>query len=280
MRDRLNNFNQDLEILTASNIIMLTTFSIMYILFRKYLYMTLQKAFSRGLANGCPFFTRVDPRIYSLKVLPCFRRTISGIFLTFFSFSYLFNEDWIFSPSLYCKAYKVVPLNIKLQYMFEFTHYFVSIYFLLADPRSKDFLQMMMHHFLSLLLIVLSYKKNFLRYGVVVMFVHEICDPFLEIGKIFSYFNLEKTKLTFFVLFSVAFFTFRFIIFPTMVVAPLVKYIYMFSLYNVSLVFASLLFVLYVLNFVWMMYIASMWKFYICNGYVGQDERSFLESDK
>ncbi|KCZ78854.1 hypothetical protein H311_00105 [Anncaliia algerae PRA109] len=279
MEERIKNLNQDITLFTYENIIYIFILSTIYILFRRYLYIYLQKIFINELANGNTILRRVDPRIFSLKVLPCVRRTISGIFLTLFAASYLYKENWIFSPSEYSVAYKEIPLRIKLQYYFEFTHYLVSVYFLIADPRSKDFIQMMFHHFLSLFLIILSYKKNFLRYGVIVMFLHEICDPLLELGKISSYFNYYHPKIFFLVSFSFVFAFFRFIFYPCFVVVPVFFYFYTFYFSGIILCFGMLLFVLYLLNFIWMMYIGKMWVFFIKNGYVGEDSRSIIESE-
>lgn len=280
MEERLKKFESDLQIFTYENILSITLLSIIYLLFRKYLYKFLEQIFEKRLASGSTIFERVDPRVYKLKVLPCIRRILSGIFLTIFAYQYLKKEEWIFSFDDYCKAYDIVPRNIKLQYYFEFTHYFVSIYFLCTDPRSKDFFQMVFHHLLSLVLIVYSYKKNVTRYGVIVMFLHEICDPFLEIGKVLSYFQYEKLKTIFFVLFTIAFFTFRFILFPYMIIIQIFYNIYRFHVYGYVFYLGCFLAVLYVLNFIWMMYIGQMCVFYLRNGYVGEDSRSFISSDK
>ena len=50
---------------------------------------------------------------------------------------------------------------------------------------------MLVHHVVTLALILLSYHFNFLRLGVVIMFLHDSSDVVIDLLKLCNYLNLE-----------------------------------------------------------------------------------------
>lgn len=53
----------------------------------------------------------------------------------------------------------------------------------------KDFMMMLVHHLATILLIIISYTNNMIRYGTLVMCLHDVSDIFLEV-KVHLVFNL------------------------------------------------------------------------------------------
>ncbi|EPR77836.1 LAG1 longevity assurance protein 4 [Spraguea lophii 42_110] len=150
-------------------------------------------------------------------------------------------------------------MKIKFQYIMELSHYLNSLILLFIEPRLKDFYQMLAHHIITILLIVLSYHINIIRYGIVIMVIHDCSDPFLELAKLFFYLNKQKAADNAFMVFGIVFFISRMIIYPFAIMAPAG---YFFCIYNKSspiMVTCGILMVMLLLiNIVWMCFIAKM----------------------
>lgn len=98
-----------------------------------------------------------------------------------------------------------VPFDITLLYFAQCGFYLHSVYAtLFMDTWRKDFHIMLIHHFVTMALIIVSYgaryerildfkklifiviifiKKRFHKIGLLVLFVHDITDIFLESAK-------------------------------------------------------------------------------------------------
>jgi len=76
----------------------------------------------------------------------------------------------------------------RLLYSVELGFYIFSIpYLLFFESKRKDFLVMLLHHACTSLLILLSFALNFMRVGLAIMFLHDVCDIFLETAKVWNY---------------------------------------------------------------------------------------------
>ena len=82
------------------------------------------------------------------------------------------------------------------------------------DTKRKDFWQMFLHHIVTLFLILFSYYTNFTRCGSIIIFIHDVVDPFLEFGKLMIYINAEKMFNFIFISFTLLWFITRLVIFP------------------------------------------------------------------
>jgi hypothetical protein len=54
------------------------------------------------------------------------------------------------------------------------------------ETRRKDFLEMAIHHVVTIGLILFSHTLKLERLGLLVLFVHDVADIFLESGKLFA----------------------------------------------------------------------------------------------
>lgn len=55
----------------------------------------------------------------------------------------------------------------------------------LWDTKRKDRVEMTIHHVVTIILILYSFTVNFTRIGVMIMLLHDVCDIFMEIAKLF-----------------------------------------------------------------------------------------------
>jgi ceramide synthetase len=75
-------------------------------------------------------------------------------------------------------GYPMHPLSpwIKYYYMFQLGYHTQSLLFQVGMTHRNDLLEMVLHHFCAIFLLVLSYLSNFYRVGVLVLFVHDLAD--------------------------------------------------------------------------------------------------------
>lgn len=70
---------------------------------------------------------------------------------------------------------------IKFYYLFQTASYTHQMLVLNAEARRKDHWQMMAHHVITIVLLVLSYFTNFTRVGCMILFLMDWCDIFLPV---------------------------------------------------------------------------------------------------
>ena len=102
--------------------------------------------------------------------------------------------------------------------------YIHQLVFLFIDTRSSDFVQLIIHHAITLFIVFASWLVGFTRVGSFTMVLHDCSDVFLELAKCFNYCQKQHPKLSTgadvtFVIFAVSFFYLRLYIYPTRVVA-------------------------------------------------------------
>lgn len=78
--------------------------------------------------------------------------------ISLYGLSYLIKSKWIMLPKEIDKPIKEGFL-INLHYLIEFSHYLASTIFIFIEPKTKDFFQLLIHHFITLFLISFSYLK-------------------------------------------------------------------------------------------------------------------------
>ena len=148
------------------------------------------------------------------------------------------------------------------------------------DNKRKDFWQMFVHHFLTLVLISLSWVCNLHRVGSLVLLVHDCADIPLEAAKFLKYANLQKACDIVFGIFTVLWIVTRLGLFPriiysTSVEAPKILQ----TLYPVYYIFNSLLIMLLVLHLVWTYMILQIVIQTIKVGKMDGDVRSSSDED-
>lgn len=67
--------------------------------------------------------------------------------------------------------------KLKLYYMIQTGYHLQSLlYMVLLSPIRNDFIEMLLHHLVTLLLIVGSYMGNYTALGALIAFTHDIGD--------------------------------------------------------------------------------------------------------
>jgi hypothetical protein len=106
------------------------------------------------------------------------------------------TESWIFSPPDYFKGWPDHGMSgaMKLYYQMELSSYAFALILMPFEPKQTvmDYLALLIHHASTLFLIWTSYIYGFHRVGIVVAFLHDLADPFMEIAKMNLYIGNSK----------------------------------------------------------------------------------------
>jgi hypothetical protein len=78
--------------------------------------------------------------------------------------------------------------------------------------------QLLGHHVCTIVLIAFSYHVNFVRIGSLVILVHDLADPFLELGKLLNYAKRQAACDAVFTIFAVDFGITRIFMYPRSVI--------------------------------------------------------------
>lgn len=117
----------------------------------------------------------------------------------------LWDKPWLWDIR-YCwydYPFHPMPSDIWCYYMMELSFYWSLSICQFFDVRRKDFWEMMIHHNATILLMMFSWSGHFTRIGSLVMILHDLADPLLELAKMFRYANYRKTCDSIFAIFSV-----------------------------------------------------------------------------
>lgn len=91
------------------------------------------------------------------------------------------------------------------------------------DSRRSDFMQYVIHHVVTIAMIVLSYTYGFVRVGMVVLAVHDVGDIFLYSSKFFHHLGIHGIDIFLFALFAVTFYIGRLVLYSRIVHAIVIE---------------------------------------------------------
>lgn len=115
--------------------------------------------------------------------------------------------------SLPCKYQASNEVNFA--YAVDMAYYVYALpYLIFFEVKRKDFWAMFSHHIATITLIGYSFALGWTKVGIVIMLLHDICDPFLETAKIAKYANREGLTTVLFVLLLVMWGGMRIVYFP------------------------------------------------------------------
>ncbi|GLI58824.1 hypothetical protein VaNZ11_000588 [Volvox africanus] len=100
--------------------------------------------------------------------------------------------------------------NVELGW---YLHYLVKHH---LGMGMEDNLQMHLHHFSTISLLLISFNLNLYRSGVLVLCLLNLSNPFLHVAKVLHYVEAPADKLAF-LLFALAFFLSRIVAYPLVV---------------------------------------------------------------
>ena len=170
--------------------------------------------------------------------------------------------------------------SIAFYYQVELGAYFHQL--LWTEVARSDALEMIIHHFVTIFLVTLSYLTNFTRIGTAILLLHDSADVFLESAKVFNY--ISKTPGGswskpicdgLFAAFAVTFFITRLNFYPRHILySVFLTARFRFGLSFAFFMFAGLLTILQILHIFWFYLIVRMLYFMFISGGVDKDIRS------
>ncbi|XP_052812131.1 ceramide synthase 2-like [Mya arenaria] len=128
----------------------------------------------------------------------------------------LWNKPWLWQTK-YCWIgwpLQNIPRDVYWYYTIEASFYWGLVFTLFSDTKRKDFTQMAVHHFATLVLIYFSWMMNLVRMGTLVLLLHDAADPILALGKLCNYSKHTLVKEICFTFFIIVWFITRLGFYP------------------------------------------------------------------
>lgn len=166
---------------------------------------------------------------------------------------------WIGCTGLPCNVSISVPLFVL--YLGEIAWYMnglISLVIFHQGPKRKDHYQMAAHHVITLILVTYSFAMNFTRVGCMIFLLHDVCDVFLQVAKLFKYSKYESGATVGFIVFLLVWMAARVFYFPVYILNSVVIDTFKFIIipYDVKpdphfRILTGMLMLLYGLHIIW-----------------------------
>ncbi|XP_056676935.1 ceramide synthase 4-like [Monodelphis domestica] len=129
-------------------------------------------------------------------------------------------ETWFGDSKTCFNRYPTQPLKTGLYfcYLLEMSFYQSLLLTLPFDVKRKDTMEQIIHHFIVIILLFISYCGNLLSFGGVTLLLHDVTDILLEASKMFLYAQWKHACEILFYIFAVMFIVNRLILFPTKII--------------------------------------------------------------
>lgn len=144
-------------------------------------------------------------------------RCVFYLWLFCFGAFTILTTEWFYDTRQWMAGYiRKQDFNnyLRSYYLMELGFYFSLLFSQFIDAKRKDFYQMFLHHVVTIALIFSSFAISHHRIGVVIMFIHDASDIWLEAAKVFNYAKIQKVCDALFVMFALVFFITRWIYYP------------------------------------------------------------------
>lgn len=133
---------------------------------------------------------------------------------------------WMASPEEFARGSGGWPLLVpsvatRNYYLFQLAFWFSCLAFINVETKRSDYGILLLHHFLTVILVGFSYCCSYWKVGVVILMLHDMADVFLYLAKTLHYSHIQSGAVEVsFVTFVIVFFITRLIIFPLYCVIP------------------------------------------------------------
>jgi len=126
------------------------------------------------------------------------------------------QTSWLTDTTqLWAKLPHAMNFSFYMFYMYQCGFYLYSLFAVLfLDVKRKDWPQLITHHVVTLYLIIYSWEWGFVRVGLVILFLLDCSDIFLEGAKTFHYMAYEALSVGNFVCLVITFFACRIVAYP------------------------------------------------------------------
>ncbi|XP_076348835.1 ceramide synthase 6-like [Tachypleus tridentatus] len=194
------------------------------------------------------------------KPLTLTKFTESSWRFTFYFSAFLYglytlsDKPWLWDTR-YCwygYPHQSVTDDVWWYYMVELGFYWALTFSQFLDIKRKDFLQMFVHHIITIMLLSFSWACNFWRVGTLVMLIHDFADIPLEVTKMIKYLGKQNMADISFMIFTLAWIVSRLGLFPYRVIySTMYEALTILDFFPVYFIFNSLLLALQLLHIVW-----------------------------
>ena len=117
-------------------------------------------------------------------------------------------------PFISTLNFQGITNDVWWYYMLSLSFYWALLFSVFEDIKRKDFLEMMIHHIITILLLVLSWTCNLVRVGTLVLVIHDCADIFLESAKMMKYIKWQRTCDILFGIFTLTWIGTRLVMYP------------------------------------------------------------------
>ncbi|XP_068202020.1 ceramide synthase 2-like [Palaemon carinicauda] len=139
------------------------------------------------------------------KFVDCGFHLVGHTVITIYGLLVLSDKPWLWEIDLCWKDYprhNITP-DLWWYYMIGLSYYWASTFFQMFSigGERSDAVQMMLHHFSTVILIAFSWVINFVRVGTLILLVHECADIPLIAAKMCKYAGIDAPTDILFVIF-------------------------------------------------------------------------------
>ena len=198
------------------------------------------------------------------KFSTCAFKTMCFALLVCFEWTVLSEQD--FTPRLLFGAGNTAnlwtgnkpPESLVAMYMASLGYHLHStIYHVFFVERRSDYHQMVLHHVITLWLMILSFMEGHVRGGSMIVLINDVPDIFVYSSKMLGDTVYVKTSIVSYVLLTITYFYFRLIVTPVSVVHSMMTEAYNMTRFEVW-VYAGFLGALYFLHLYWFILILKI----------------------
>ncbi len=208
---------------------------------------------------GHKFMKEASPKQYTIdKFAACLFKTMFFIFMVMYEYYVLSKESYLpgallgWGNASELWTYGYIPSGSLLNlYMVSLGYHLHStIYHSFFVMRRNDYYELVLHHVLTLWLIILSYFEGYIRVGSIIMFMNDIPDIFVYSSKMLSETLFVKASIVSYVGLLLSYLYFRLIVFPMVIIPTIYTGIYDNPL-STKVAYMGMLLVLYLLQLYW-----------------------------
>lgn len=206
-----------------------------------YPYMRLDDVIYATIIGFCLFFLRIQmqnrlmPRLFPKQTPKLIAKLTEDLYYTgyytlvfgYFVLAVLPNVEWgtnllkndtIVVYDLLQPTFPTMNL-VERWYYIQAAGFYLSAWMFLTtyDSRRSDFMQYVIHHVVTMAMVILSYMHGFVRVGMVVLALHDVGDIFLYSSKFFHHLGIHGIDIFLFALFAVTFYIGRMVLYSRIV---------------------------------------------------------------
>jgi hypothetical protein len=217
------------------------------------------------------------------KKAVAYKASESAFKFMYYTFSWIWAVVIIYDLGIWSNTLKCIEdfpyernYSISGYILWELAYYVSGLgcHFTIETPR-KDFVEMAIHHVVTIVLITSCIVFRLERIGLLVLVVHDVADIFLESGKLCNYLGMEGGSTGFFVLIIITWLISRLYYFPFKVIRSVYYEHYLMFDAPYCFYFTWLLCVLLVLHVYWFFLILKSFRKSLKTGGKEVDAREY-----